>query len=245
LEKYFKLLIKEKYGLGEHNEVPEKLIPPAFSDVNVFLESDSMVILKRHYTNCTIKLRKELLDYLEDLMTQDSVIGFTVSTKSKKNVSNVSKMSTHSMKSVDTKASKALEFYPKHLSHGRDIEGYRRNAKEQYENATNQFEENPKFLNEDLHQMPDHPYTFMNSIKARAVARVAVNDERRLWDGSFDRFEVFWNNVEGRYGQIGAGYLLEPDFQAAYFLKGRQCFIDFLDAVYLPPRLRKTHAHCM
>jgi hypothetical protein len=41
----------------------------------------------------------------------------------------------------------------------------------------------------------------------------AVNDERRqalssnvIWDGTIDRFEVFRNNVEGHYGQIGAGF---------------------------------------
>jgi hypothetical protein len=43
----------------------------------------------------------------------------------------------------------------------------------------------------------------------------AVNDERRqvlpskvIWNGTIDRFEVFRNNVEGHYGQIGTGYLL-------------------------------------
>jgi hypothetical protein len=28
-----------------------------------------------------------------------------------------------------------------------------------------------------------------------------------ICDGTIDRFEVFRNNVEGHYGQIGAGYL--------------------------------------
>jgi hypothetical protein len=36
-----------------------------------------------------------------------------------------------------------------------------RSAKEQYEDATDQFEGNPEFLIEDLHQMPDHPNIFM------------------------------------------------------------------------------------
>jgi hypothetical protein len=87
-----------------------------------------------------------------------------------------------------------------------DFEGYRSNAKEQYENNRNQFEENPKFLNEDFHQMTNHPNTFMNSIKSRAAARAAVNDERHqllnprvIWNGSFDQFQVFQNNVEGHY----------------------------------------------
>ena len=49
-------------------------------------------------------------------------------------------------------------------------------------------------------------------IKESAIARAAANHERRqvlntrvTWDGSIDRFEVFRNNVEGHYGQIGAG----------------------------------------
>jgi hypothetical protein len=46
-----------------------------------------------------------------------------------------------------------------------------------------------------------------------------ANDERRqflnprvIWDGSIDRFEVFRNNTEGHYGQIGAGYLIDTEF---------------------------------
>jgi hypothetical protein len=44
----------------------------------------------------------------------------------------------------------------------------------------------------------------------------AVNDERRqvlpskaIWGETIDSFEVFRNNVEGHYRQIGAGYLLD------------------------------------
>jgi hypothetical protein len=57
------------------------------------------------------------LDYLEDWMTQDSLIGSAVGTKSKKNGSNVSKMSTPSIKSMDSKSSHPFDFYPKHLIH--------------------------------------------------------------------------------------------------------------------------------
>jgi hypothetical protein len=53
----------------------------------------------------------------------------------------------------------------------------------------------------------------------------AVNDERRqvlpskvIWDGAIDRFEVFRNNFEGKYGQIGAGYLFDSSFQEAYLV---------------------------
>ena len=54
----------------------------------------------------------------------------------------------------------------------------------------------------------------------------AANDERYqvlnprvIWDGSIDRFDVFRNNAEVHYGQIGAGYLFDSDFQEAYLEK--------------------------
>jgi hypothetical protein len=50
----------------------------------------------------------------------------------------------------------------------------------------------------------------MKMVKERTRTFPAVNDERRevlpskvIWDGTIDRFEVFRNNVEGDYGQIG------------------------------------------
>jgi hypothetical protein len=33
--------------------------------------------------------------------------------------------------------------------------------------------------------------------------------------GTIDRFEVFRNNVEGNYGQIGTGYLFDSSFQGS------------------------------
>ena len=72
----------------------------------------------------------------------------------------------------------------------------------------------------------------MKMIKNRANAIATANDERRqvlnphiIWDGSIDRFEIFRNNVEGNYGQIGAGYLFDSDFQEAYLEKGVDCYI--------------------
>jgi hypothetical protein len=51
----------------------------------------------------------------------------------------------------------------------------------------------------------------------------AVNDEWRqlspskvIWDQTINHFEVFRNNVEGHYRQIGAGYLFDSSFQEAY-----------------------------
>jgi hypothetical protein len=51
--------------------------------------------------------------------------------------------------------------------------------------------------------------------------------------------------VEGHYGQIGSGYLFDPDFQAAYLESGTDCFIDFLDEVHSASQIKRTHADCM
>jgi hypothetical protein len=69
--------------------------------------------------------------------------------------------------------------------------------------------------------------------------RRQVLNPRVIWDGSFDRFEVFRNNVEGHYGQIGASYLFHPDIQAAYFVKGSKCLIAFLDEVPSASQIKK------
>jgi hypothetical protein len=72
----------------------------------------------------------------------------------------------------------------------------------------------------------------MKMVKERTRTLSAVNDERRqilpskvIWDGTIDRFEVFRNNVEGHYGQIGAGYLFDSSFQKAYLKRGVDCYI--------------------
>jgi hypothetical protein len=58
---------------------------------------------------CHVQLRNEILDHLEDLMTQDSLVGSTVSNRSKKGGSVVSRMPSPSVKSVITEASKVSE----------------------------------------------------------------------------------------------------------------------------------------
>jgi hypothetical protein len=70
----------------------------------------------------------------------------------------------------------------------------------------------------------------MKMVKGRTRTMSAVNDERRqvlpskvTWDGTIDRFEVFRNNVEGHYGQIGAGYLFDSSFQKAYLETAVDC----------------------
>jgi hypothetical protein len=81
-----------------------------------------------------------------------------------------------------------------------------------------------------FHEEPDNSSTFMKMFKERTQTMSAVNDERCqvlpskvIWDGTINRFEVFRNNVEGHYGQIGAGYLFDSSFQVAYLERGVDC----------------------
>jgi hypothetical protein len=60
-----------------------------------------------------------------------------------------------------------------------------------------------------------------------------------IWDGTIDRFEVFRNNVEGHYGQIGASYLFDLSFQKAYLERGVDCYVDFLDEVPSASQIKK------
>jgi hypothetical protein len=86
----------------------------------------------------------------------------------------------------------------------------------------------------------------MKMVKERTRTMSAVNDERRqvlpsivIWDGSIDRFEVFRNNFENHYGQIGAGYLFDSSFQEAYLERGVDCYADFLDEVPSASQINK------
>jgi hypothetical protein len=97
-----------------------------------------------------------------------------------------------------------------------------------------------------LYQEPDHPSTFMEMVKERTRTMSAVNDERRrvlpskiIWDGTIDRFEVFRNNVEGHYRQIGAGYSFDSSFQEAYLERGVEYYVDFLDEVPSASQIKK------
>jgi hypothetical protein len=86
----------------------------------------------------------------------------------------------------------------------------------------------------------------MKMVKERTRTISIINDERRqvlpskvIWDGTIDRFEVFRNNVEGHYGQIGAGYLFDSSFQVAYLERGVDCYADFLDEVPSASQIKK------
>jgi hypothetical protein len=57
-----------------------------------------------------------------------------------------------------------------------------------------------------VHQMPDHPRTFVKMIMGRANAILAANNQRRqvlnprvIWDRCIDRFKAFRNIVEFQY----------------------------------------------
>jgi hypothetical protein len=56
---------------------------------------------------------------------------------------------------------------------------------------------------------------------------------------SIDHFEVFRNNVEGHYGQIGAGYLFDTSFQTAYLERGVDCHVIFIDEVPSASQIKK------
>jgi hypothetical protein len=99
---------------------------------------------------------------------------------------------------------------------------------------------------EEFHQEPDHPSIFMKMVNQRTRTMSAVNDERRqvlpskfIWDGTIDRFEVFRNNLEGHYGQIGAGYLFDSSFQKAYLERDVDFYVDFLDEVPSDSQIKK------
>jgi hypothetical protein len=86
-----------------------------------------------------------------------------------------------------------------------DFEGYKKNAKKEFEGIHNYVGD------EEFHQEPDRPSTFMNMVKERTRTISAVRQvlpSKVIWDGTIDRFEVFRDNFEGHYGQIGAGNCL-------------------------------------
>jgi hypothetical protein len=182
------------------------MIPTTFNEETEFLSDNNTNSLKRHYMIFYWKVRKDFLDYIEDSMSHDSLIESTNSTRSRKSVSCASKISSPSVLSHDNKASKVSDkdkphdFYPENFNRAflpkPDFEGYRNNAKKE-------FEENQNYVGEEFHQEPDYPSTFMKMGMGRTRAMSAVNDERRqvlpskvTWDGTIDRFEVFRNNFE-------------------------------------------------
>ena len=86
----------------------------------------------------------------------------------------------------------------------------------------------------------------MKMIRARTDAVLSAKDEKRqvlpsrvIRDGNLDHFEEFRNKAEGHYGQIGAGYLFDMDFQKAYLEKGADWFVNFLDELHSASQIKK------
>jgi hypothetical protein len=164
LRKVFFNLIKENHGLHEHDVIAEHMIPTTFHEETEFLSDSNLNSLKRNYMTFYWKVRKDFLDYIEDSMFHDSLIGSTISTRSKKSVSCASKISSQSVLSHDTKISKVSEkdnthdFYPKSFNNAflskPDFERYRNNDKKE-------FKENQNYIGEEFHQETDHPRTFL------------------------------------------------------------------------------------
>jgi hypothetical protein len=136
-------LIKENYGLHEDDVIAEHMIPTTFNEETEFLSDSNYNSLKRHYMTFYWKICKYFLEYIEDLMSHDSLIGSTISTRSKKSASCANKISSPRVLSHDTKASWVSEkdnspdFYPKNFNHAflpkPDFEGHRNNAKKELE----------------------------------------------------------------------------------------------------------------
>jgi hypothetical protein len=115
LGRSFLNLIKENHGLHEDDVIAQHMIPTTIHEETEFISDSNTYSLKRHYMTFYWKLRKDLLDCIEDSMSHDSLIGSTISTRSKKSVSCASKISSPSVLSHDTNASKVSEKEPSHM----------------------------------------------------------------------------------------------------------------------------------
>jgi hypothetical protein len=76
----------------------------------------------------------------------------------------------------------------------------------------------------------------MKIIKGRSLTVSPVNDEKRqvipsqvIWGRDLESFKLFRNNVEDYYRQIGAGYLIDLEFQDTYLQKGANFNFGVLD----------------
>jgi hypothetical protein len=85
------------------------MIPTAFNEETELLNDSNLNSLKRQYMTFYMNVLKDFLDYIEDSMSNDPLIGCTISTSSKNNVYCASKFSPPSVLSHDTKTSKVSE----------------------------------------------------------------------------------------------------------------------------------------
>jgi hypothetical protein len=90
-------------------DVAEQLIPSTFEEETNLLSTENMETLRIHYMANYWQIRKDFLNYLEDFTTQDSLIGSTISTTSKKHESSVSKVSSPRVFSQPTLRSRGFQ----------------------------------------------------------------------------------------------------------------------------------------
>jgi hypothetical protein len=85
LRKVILNLIKENHGLHEDEDededdvIAEHMIPTTVNEETEFLGDSNLNSLKRHDMTFYWKVRKNFLDYIEDSMFHDSLIGSTIS----------------------------------------------------------------------------------------------------------------------------------------------------------------------
>jgi hypothetical protein len=95
LGKSFLNLIKENHRSHEDDVITEHMIPTTFNEETEFLSDNNTNSLKRHYMTFYWNVYKDFLDYIEDSMSHDSLIGSTISTRSRKSVSCANKNIFH------------------------------------------------------------------------------------------------------------------------------------------------------
>jgi hypothetical protein len=78
--KVFFNVIKDNHGLHVDDIIAEHIIPTTFHGETKFLSDSNLNSLKSHYMTFCRKVRKDFLDYIEDSMSHDSLIGSTIST---------------------------------------------------------------------------------------------------------------------------------------------------------------------
>jgi hypothetical protein len=89
------------------------MIPTTFHEETELLSDSNLNNLKLHYMTFYWKVRKDVLDYIEDSMSHDSLIGPTISTRFKKSVFCVSEVYSPSVLSYDTKTSRHQKYQRK------------------------------------------------------------------------------------------------------------------------------------
>jgi hypothetical protein len=75
LDELSNLFSRRDYVIAEH------MIPTTFNEETEFLSDSNLNSFKRHYMTFYWKVHKDFLDYIENSMAHDSLIGSTISTK--------------------------------------------------------------------------------------------------------------------------------------------------------------------